>query len=109
MGFLAKAFGYTRGQPHHSTPTPYTLVPRPAGLGIGVSNFSLQRPQGLRVDSVLGAQGICVQRTMQTERQGFYVGAQSLKQVDLVAFASGVNMLPDLTQLYDPHANGGSL
>lgn len=105
MGLKSFLDGFTRGRPMREPPTPYNLSPKPAGLGIGVSNYAFQRSHAPMTDSYRGRQGIQVLRNLNTQMGGAVIGTPGVQVVDIVALAGGVNTTPGSVPLYDPSGN----
>ena len=102
MGIKSFLDGFTRGRPQREPATPYALVPKAAGLGIGVSNFAMQRPHAPPLDSYRGAQGIQVTGFMKVLEGAAVITKPGLQVVDIVALANGPNTTPGYVPLYDP-------
>lgn len=101
MGIKSFLDGFTRGRPQREPPTPYSLIPKASGLGIGVSNYAFQRSHSPMTDSYRGRQGIQVKGFLSVLEGGAVIASPGVQIVDVVALASGVNVTPGSVPLYN--------
>lgn len=104
MGIKSFLDGFTRGRPQREPATPYSLTPKSAGLGIGVSNYAFNQPHTRMLDSYRGAQGIQVLNQFKTLEGGAVIDKYGVQIVDIVALANGPNDSLGSVPLFDPKA-----